>query len=1019
MKKITKLLLVVMSVALIFSLVGVAGAEVPNIYTSVVYTGEAVYGYNEAFNIGYGESVSMQFDVYEATVNARWSFFVTENDVTTAPNGAHNYKAKSTNVLGFENTARSQDYFGGTSRGISYSATTFFTAGNSYKFVYTTATDASSLDGMMEIFICPTAKVGTASESWECYMYNRGFGDTSNATYDYHPTNNVRIGLWTDGGAINMKIGNVKVESSEGLSADETDMTAYGAITMENVRPIPVGEASTNPQMYIGNYEDELAHIFFGTTTNVDAEYGVILTTSENVSYLFEGKTVGSTGKYGIAIYNIPEGNYTARAYIGPGDNRTYGDQISFTAGKATYTVTYDLNGATGDLTSETVAQGTAATEPADDAVTLKGANFAYWADENGEEFDFSTILTGDITLTPVFESKYGGEVPKEYHPAAYTYIGVNENTAITYGDTATWQFDVLAYTSASQQIRITASTATAASGNAMAYKWTTGTQSQFMGFTAAGADDWVGGTYTKSKTPTNLFVAGYSYKLVYTAPSATYVADASSILYECATADVGTSAENWVEVMKTTPFGNTEGGNCFAPYETINMNIYFGGAGFEIAIANSTIKVNSATASDAELYVSNGMDWDYAPYVKYGTQKLVHFNSTGYWGYKGADDIGYGGQMTMQFDVISGSVTGRWAFTVTNASLDTDPRGYKDPYQGQVLGFNGSMESFGNGNQKTTRTASTTFVPGYTYKVVYIAATGEETADGSMILYECPTATVGTSAETWTAILENTGFDNSANASGYSPVENVNICLWSNTANGVDLVVDNVKVTSSTGTNTSNLLTNVNVSVTPLELAEPADDYNVAISTESAFGFLDAGIDVGYGETLTWTFKFDSYSAGGWLGFFVSEGDVKSNWETSMGEEYSVKSNRVVFTASSYNWLVGTHEGTANAKSFRAGYYYKLSYTAVSSAEASDGILRFYECEPGTFGTASEAWNLRGGVKNFGAANAPMTDVRIGMMERSGTTSAVITDSVITLPNGDTIKGGLCVSGNGTVSMQ
>ena len=155
-------------------------------------------------------------------------------------------------------------------------------------------------------------------------------------------------------------------------------------------------------------------------------------------------------------------------------------------------------------------------------------------------------------------------------------------------------------------------------------------------------------------------------------------------------------------------------------------------------------------------------------------------------------------------------------------------------------------------------------------------------------------------------------------------------------------------------------------------------------------------------------------YSAGGWLGFFVSEGDVKSNWETSMGEKHSVKSNRVVFTAASYDWLVGTHEGSANAKSFRAGYYYKLSYTAVSSAEASDGILRFYECEPGTFGTASEAWNLRGGVINFGAANAPMTDVRIGMMERNGTTSAVITDSVITLPNGDTIKGGLCVSGNG-----
>ena len=215
MKKIMRLLLIVMAVALCFSLVSVAGAEVPNIYTSVVYTGEAVYGYNEAFNIGYGESVSMQFDVYEATVGARWSFFVTENDVTTAPSGAHNYKANSTNVLGFSTTAGGgaaviMDWFGGTTYGKSYTAGTFFTAGNSYKFVYTTASDAASLDGMMEIFICPTANVGTASENWECYMYQRGFGDTSNPSYDFLPTNDVYFGIWTNGGNITLTLDNIK-----------------------------------------------------------------------------------------------------------------------------------------------------------------------------------------------------------------------------------------------------------------------------------------------------------------------------------------------------------------------------------------------------------------------------------------------------------------------------------------------------------------------------------------------------------------------------------------------------------------------------------------------------------------------------------------------------------------------------------------------------------------------------------------------------------------------------------------
>ncbi len=1028
MQRVLKLCMVVMALVLAFSLVGVAsaGAEVPNVYTAVEFAaGDGVWGYNEAIDIGFGESVSMQFDVYESSINARWAFYVTENDVTTNASGGHNYKAKATNVLGFSTTAGGgaaaiMDWFGGTSYGKSFSAGTFFQAGMSYKFVYTTASSATATDGMMEIFLCETAKVGTTSEKWECYMYNRNFGDTSSASYDFHPTNDIHVGIWTNGGNISMKVGNVKIATSDGLKADETDLTAYGAVTMENVRPVPVAEVTTNPQIYIGDYDGGaytgMAHIIFGTTTNPNAEYGVILTTSQGVSYLFEGKNIGTNGKYGIAIYNIPEGDYTVKAYAGPGDNRTYGDETTFTAGKASYTVTYDFNGGEGTYTSEQVAQGTAAVEPTT-VPTLKGATFSHWVDENGDEYDFSKIVTKDMTLSAVFESNYGGEAPKKYiSTSSGQYIGVNENTAITFGDVVTWQFDVLAYYNPGVQFRLCVSDATAASGMAMSYKYASGYKSQVMGKAANGANDWYGGAnLITSRTNANMFSAGYSYKLVYTAPSAAYTADASFILYECATASVGAGDEAWTEIMKTTGFGNTEGGNGFAPYTAANMNIYFGGEGMEFGITNSTYTVNKATTTPA-LYVSSGMDSDYAPYVKYSTQKRVLFSSTGYWGYKEGVNIGYGGELAMQFDVISASINGRWAFTVTNDSLDTNPRGYKDPYQGNILGYTalngGAANAIGDwyyGDISTSRTAKTAFVPGYTYKAVYKAATGDSAADGSFVLYECLTALVGTPYESWTDILAVRNFDNSAAGAGGSPVSDVKICLWTNAANGVDLVVDNAKVTASTGLSTGALATNANVSVTPLEYSEPKTDLAVSLPANTTFGLLDAGIDVGYGQSLVYEFTFANYRTPSWIGFFVTDGNVKADYLNALANKGAV-ANHVAFVPTSYDWGAGTHEGSMVGNGI-TNTKYRIIYTAPSAAGASDAILRFQQIDGDGVN-----WNTRNGVTGFGAANAPMSDVRIGIVIRGAAASFDICDGKVILPNGTVITSGFTGSSGVTI---
>ena len=99
----------------------------------------------------------------------------------------------------------------------------------------------------------------------------------------------------------------------------------------------------TNSQLYIGEYTSSthsgMAHIVFGTVSNADVEYGVIIEDAAGLRFKFPGKAIGANGKYGIAIYDLPEGTYKAQAYTGADDARTLGAQTTFTMGKATYTV--------------------------------------------------------------------------------------------------------------------------------------------------------------------------------------------------------------------------------------------------------------------------------------------------------------------------------------------------------------------------------------------------------------------------------------------------------------------------------------------------------------------------------------------------------------------------------------------------------------------------------------------------------------------------------------------------------
>ena len=792
----------------------------------------------------------------------------------------------------------------------------------------------------------------------------------------------------------------------------------------------------TNSQLYIGEYESAthagMAHIVFGTVSNHSAEYGVIIEQVDGKRFKFQGKNIGESGKFGIAIYDLPEGTYKAQAYSGEADSRILGEQTTFTMGKATYTVTLDYNGATGyDSNEILVAQGSKLEEIDMTNVTLAGGEFVEWQDANGDAYDFNTVLTSDIALSAIYESKYGGEMNKAYITTGAQSFGVNQNVNVGFGGTIVWQFDVAAYENASSAIRMVVSNLPSSNASYMAaYKPAIGGAASVMGFTAANGQDWYGGTYGKSGNKSTVFKADYSYKLEYVAPTAQYATDGSFKLYECETALVGTANESWSNTFYLKDMGNVEGGNQFCPVTCVNLNVYFGGAGVKFATLNNKLVVNG-TPYEATMEYTGTCDWDYVPYVIYGTSKKITMTGDSAWGHiVNGVSPGYGGKMTMQFDVLSANIGSRWSFAVTNVgagAVATTPatiRTYKDPYQGQILGYasTGSgvataIVDWYGGTPTTSRRATTAFVAGNTYKFEYVAATGETSADGTVALYECPTAFIGTPLEAWTEILASKGFDNSGATNGFSPVTDVQIGLWTN--GSVELEVDNAKVVAynAAGTVIEEAIPDDfcgGASFEKVEYVAPDTTTTATWTNTGIFGFAENGIDVDYGESLTWQFDVLEYSAPGWLGFCVTSNDVKSNYADALSYKTGYCSNRFVFTTTAYDWLSGTQTFKRNATNcLRVGYTYKLVYNAPSAADQNDGSFYLYECEPGTLGAANEAWNLCASLVNFGNNNgngnsfAPTENVKFIMYAQNGNPMKLkIDNSKITCPDGSSLDG-------------
>ena len=96
---------------------------------------------------------------------------------------------------------------------------------------------------------------------------------------------------------------------------------------------------STFNEIYVGEYTTELhdgmAYIVFAQVSDSANGYGILVTDQSGETRIFPGLSVGAEGKFGIALYSVPEGNYSVRAYAGEGANRVLGNEVTFTVGSA------------------------------------------------------------------------------------------------------------------------------------------------------------------------------------------------------------------------------------------------------------------------------------------------------------------------------------------------------------------------------------------------------------------------------------------------------------------------------------------------------------------------------------------------------------------------------------------------------------------------------------------------------------------------------------------------------------
>ena len=156
---------------------------------------------------------------------------------------------------------------------------------------------------------------------------------------------------------------------------------------------------------YSGEYQDVIDYdkVFEDLTAKVQEVDKDNEPSKIEIKLCFPGKTPATTDEGGlfneVITYFGQEG-----ASWNPGVKNT-----AYIWGYATtyYDVSFDSNGGTAVDTQKNVQYGTTATKP--ENPTREGYRFLGWFTKDGKAFDFSTPITGDITLVARWATKTSG----------------------------------------------------------------------------------------------------------------------------------------------------------------------------------------------------------------------------------------------------------------------------------------------------------------------------------------------------------------------------------------------------------------------------------------------------------------------------------------------------------------------------------------------------------------------------------------------------------------------------------
>ena len=237
--------------------------------------------------------------------------------------------------------------------------------------------------------------------------------------------------------------------------------TVFTATAMAEVTQI-------NENVYVGNYDDGvhegIANIVFGQVSPASQNYGIIVEDGKGNEFSFKGQSKGEEGKFGIALYGMPDGVYSVKVYEG------------------------DLS--SNYITSETIVLYANAGED----ISKNVYSIDYSEGDLGFGLANGVDLSDGATLNIAFDV-YDATMPLANYNA---YIVLREdNNYISWGDTYAMAFCNWAYgyTDGTTEAKYTTSSNLSATGMNLA------------------TNDW---------DPTKWFVKDQSIKFSYTAPTET-----------------------------------------------------------------------------------------------------------------------------------------------------------------------------------------------------------------------------------------------------------------------------------------------------------------------------------------------------------------------------------------------------------------------------------------------------------------------------------------------------------------